>query len=569
MNDADLWELLTKSGIHPDSATAIVRSHRGMNDADLWERLTQNGAAPATATSIVQSRGGSADSDVSLRNVGRALTQGATFGFGDELGLTDRAKESAFKQAHPIIDAIAKMGGGLAAPVAAMAAAPEALAGAGGAAVIGGTMGLLNGAGEADGSLADRAKGAAVGGLLGGAGSAAGYGVAKGLGSLGGAIVDRLKPVRAVARAAQTLIDPDVAANLQKVNDIAPGGASIATAGVPAEGASTSRFVPILRGVGRSPEAGQAAEANILSQQKALEASRSALGNKMDAIKGRVPVTDEVRNAIAKVSEILAPAKRPALQLEIAPEAPAPLETAQSPAPSLRDALNNFRARQTAAYTRNAGTTEQQMARQALERHQAAASVAPISGSRAQPIPDPTPEGYDIQDLRDALSRLRYMSRQAEKRGVEGNGMTLKDITDAERALRGVIYQSAPEFAALDKPYAVVARQLGITDDALEAVQKSRAAHAANAAYGVDPESVGGSLHSRHGVTATLLDRIFTNPAGAADAVSTLLTKPGGPELIQGILTRAPAPRMVGRTAVPLSASTIPALRGLLTPVSP
>src|SRR3954469_17339315 len=53
------------------------------------------------------------DSGISWRDIGRAATQGATFGFGDELGLTDRAKESAFKQGHPVVDFLAKMGGGL------------------------------------------------------------------------------------------------------------------------------------------------------------------------------------------------------------------------------------------------------------------------------------------------------------------------------------------------------------------------------------------------------------------------------------------------------------------------
>lgn len=504
------------------------------------------------------------------RGMGRAATQGATFGFGDELGLTDRAKENAFKTAHPVADFIAKLGGGAVAPIAAMVAAPEALAGAGGAALIGGTAGLLSGAGEADGSLADRAKGAAVGGLLGAAGGTGAHYLAKGAGAVGSAIADAVRPERAVARAAQGLIDPTVAANLAKVNAIAPGGASIAAAGVPAEGTGTSRFLPMLRGVGRNPEAGADAEASFLSQQNALKSSRDALGAKMDAVTGRVPVTADVRAAIDEVGEILSASKRPALKLEVAPEVPPAMETAQSPAPSLRDALANFRDRATAAYTRNSGTVEQRMARQALERHGAESVLSPpITGSRLPDVPQPTPEGYDIQDLRDALSRLRFMSRQAQKRGIEGNGMTLNDINDAERSLKSVIYQHAPEFADLDKPYAVVSRQLGTTEDALEAVQKSRAAHAANEAYGSASESVGGSLHSRHGVVMALFDKLFSNPAGAADAVANLIAKPGGEELLANLMGKAPAKRAVGRVAVPLSASAIPALRGLLTPTSP
>jgi len=60
MDDADLWELLTKHGVQKDSATALVRSHRSMSDADFWERLRHNGASADAATSIVHARGGSA-----------------------------------------------------------------------------------------------------------------------------------------------------------------------------------------------------------------------------------------------------------------------------------------------------------------------------------------------------------------------------------------------------------------------------------------------------------------------------------------------------------------------------
>src|SRR5689334_6212001 len=108
--DADLWESLTRAGIQPDSATAIVSSHRGLSDADLWERLTKNGAAPDAATAIVKSR---QPQQSMAKGVGRALVQGATYNFGDELGLTNRGAEKAFQQAHPIADFLAKMAGGV------------------------------------------------------------------------------------------------------------------------------------------------------------------------------------------------------------------------------------------------------------------------------------------------------------------------------------------------------------------------------------------------------------------------------------------------------------------------
>lgn len=71
-------------------------------------------------------------------------------------------------------------------------------------------------------------------------------------------------------------------------------------------------------------------------------------------------------------------------------EIPAP-ETAQSPAPSTREALQNFRDRQTAAFARNAGTIEQRMARTALERHGAENIVSPPLRGAPTPGVEETP----------------------------------------------------------------------------------------------------------------------------------------------------------------------------------
>src|SRR4051812_30040854 len=100
MNDADLWELLTKNGVASDSATAIVHSHKSQSDADLWERITKNGASPDAATAIVKSRGPQKDTSINARNLLRSAGQGATFGFSDELGLTDRDAQKAFQHDH-------------------------------------------------------------------------------------------------------------------------------------------------------------------------------------------------------------------------------------------------------------------------------------------------------------------------------------------------------------------------------------------------------------------------------------------------------------------------------------
>ncbi len=171
MNPADLWELLTKHGIAPDSATAIVQTHAGMGDADLWERLTQNGASPDAATSIVKARGTpdvsaargasgtfgnepAPDTRVTGTNLGRSFMQGATFNFGDKgMGL-DPAAQKAFQSAHPIANALGEIAGGAVAPIAAATAFPALATGAGALGLMG-TVGALSGAGAADPNAPD------------------------------------------------------------------------------------------------------------------------------------------------------------------------------------------------------------------------------------------------------------------------------------------------------------------------------------------------------------------------------------------------------------------------------
>lgn len=57
------------------------------------------------------------------------------------------------------------------------------------------------------------------------------------------------------------------------------------------------------------------------------------------------------------------------------------MTTAQSPAPSVRDAIDAFQRRLGLSVTRKEGTTAQQMARQSLERHGAEASIPAIRGA--------------------------------------------------------------------------------------------------------------------------------------------------------------------------------------------
>lgn len=463
-------------------------------------RMRAQGAPESDVLAYLQhedslaSAGPPMDTSLSFRNLGRSAVQGATFGWGDELGLTDRAKEAAFKAGHPVADFLAKLGGGIVAPALAVAAAPALGTTLGGAAALGGTMGLLSGAGEADGNLGDRVKGGLLGGGLGAVGGAAGLAAGKVGGSIATKVLDRFHPERAVARAAGGLITPNVAAKLAQVEAIAPGGASIATTSAPQTGARVSRMLPMLRAVGASPTAGASAEASFTRQQTVLETARKALGKQMDALAGDIPAPSQT--VLDQVREVLG-----------------------SKAPSVP------------------------------------------AGAATMPV----------QDARAALSRLRFDARQAAKQGTNANGVRVNDINTARAALQDHIYQHAPGFEALDRPYSTLMDQLGQTGKALKAVQDSRSNYAGNTAFGSTSGSLGGSLpHSSRGFVLDLIDKLMTDKAGAADAVANLIAKPGGPDLVDELLKRMPAASgRYSRFAAPVASTAIPAMRGLLSPSSP
>lgn len=529
-DDADLWEMLTKSGIRPDSATAIVQSHRGMGDADLWERLTKNGASHSAATQIVQSRNSSPDdTNLSLRNVGRSVTQGATFGFGDEMGLTDRAKENAFKAEHPIVDMIAKMAGGVPAAIGATMAAPVLGTTLGGAAALGGGIGLLGGAGDAEGDATDRLESGVKGGLLGVGGGMLGYGASKLIGSGWSALMDRMHPERAVARSAARLIDDPAAvtATMDEMNKLAPGSASVATSTIARDGTDQSRFLQMVRGTGASPAGSRATEAQIVAQRAAIDAGKRALGSQMDALHtSDIPITPAVRDAMDVVRPVLG-GKSPTM-----PPPPLNMHGAVPPTGLQTPAMSAFGAN-------------------------------PV-------IQNPAATTMSLEEARDALSRLRYLSRQQEILGVSANGVTKHDVNVARRALQDVVYAHRPDFAPLDQQYAKLMDHEGATEDLLTQVQRSRSSHGANEAYGSTSGSLGGSLpRGAHGITMDLLDRMFTNKAGAADAVARLIAKPGGPEMVQGLLSQVPKASGLPKYGAPIMAATIPGMRGLLSPTSP
>lgn len=418
------------------------------------------------------------NTDLSFRNLGRSFVQGGTFGWGDELGLTSREGAAAFKAEHPIADFIAKLAGGAVAPAVAVATLPGA-ATLGGAAAIGAGAGMLSGAGEAEGSAMDRVKGGAVGGLLGGGLGVAGYGAGKVLGATGSAVLDRMHPERAVTRAASGVMTPNVASELAKVEAIAPGGASVATA-------APSRFTRMLHGVGASAEAGAKADANFGAQKAALETARKSIGSQMDQIKGTVPADQTI---LSQVSDIL--------------------------------------------------------------------------GAKA---PKPAGATLDVQEARDALSRLRYIERQTAKRGPNANSAQLSDIREARVALQDHIAQHVPGFDDLDKQYAIVSDHLRRTDQAIKTVEQSRANYAATKAFGATPGSVGATIpHSTRGVVADLLDHLLTDREGAARAVTQYLTRSGGASVANPLMVK-PSPSVMPKLGLLTGAALAPRIRGLLSP---
>lgn len=453
-----------------------------------WQAKQGGAPAPAAAPGP--------DTSISWNNLGRSAVQGLTLGSSDEMGLTSRDAQKAFQAAHPIADLGAKVVGGIptaAAATAGLAAAfpewgPLALS-----AAVGGGLGAITGAGEGEGPWNSRSR--IMGGLAGGAGGAVLGPLIHGVGlagmSFGRAVADRINPGRAVARAASSLIDSPAAlgAKMDAVNALAPGGASIASSTVGPESGIT-RFAPLVRGVGANPEAAATVESGLRGQKAALKAGTTSLGAQMDQLGGDLQMTPGLRAALEKAGDVV-----PAKYMPDVPDKNFQL-------------VNPFNPDEPAKYE---------------------------------------PTTVDVQDAKGVLSRLKFMGRQAAKRGVEGNGMTANDINDARGALQDEIYAQRPDFAKLDQGYALLSDQRKQVSGMLKAVERSRGNYAGNEAYGATAGSLGGSLpSSAKNVAMTAIDKILTDRAGAADAVRTLIMQPGGAEKVTKLLA-ATKPGVVSR----------------------
>lgn len=449
------------------------------------EQASQAPAAPAYDTSI------------NTKNLIRSMLQGGMYGFGDEAGVVDPKAYAAFKSAHPIANAIENMIGGAIAPAAAAFALPE-LAGLGGAVALGAGGGALAGAGEGHGGPLDpsRLRGEAIGAPVGAAGALAGYGASKVLGGLGGAIMNRIAPARAgtreVGQAAKDIIDNPaaLAARMKEVNDIVPGGSSPATAAI-APTINRSRFTELSRGVGASPKAGAAAESYVTQQRAALQAGRDALGDQMQRLGGDVTVTPKVRQALFKVRGVLGG------------------KTPEVPAADLTD-------------------------------------PNPLGLEKSTPFQLDEPKAtMSIGELRDALSRLRFLSRGAVKKGLEANGVNTHEIAVARAELQDLLYDPKighPEFASLDRQYAILSNEQRHATQLSKVVEASRGRFPANRAHGLSSTSPGGSLTSKLGAAKAVLSQLVSGPArpAVADATARMVLKPGAS--VADLLAAAPKP---------------------------
>lgn len=516
MGDADLWEMLKQAGIAPDSATAIVQSHKGLSDPDLWERLVQNGAQKDAATRIVQARGGDDDgSSLTLGNAARSLGMGATYGMGSSTSLPsamrlDPAKARAFAKANPTSDFLLRMAGGALAPIAAAAAAPELATGALAAAGTGAAAGAVGAMGEdSDQNIpaSERLKRGAVGAAVGAPLGLLGHGLVAGAIKGGGAIADRLMPARAarnaVSGAAAGLIDDPgaVAARMDEIDKLAPGGSSPASASV-APATAKPWLSRLVRGVGADTDAGRAATTRLTAQADALAKGQKAIGSQIDALNTDVTISPRIRAAMAEAKRVLGGA---------GPELP-PASSASFPAP---------------------------------------AGFQPTSQTYVPPA-----KTVGTADMRDLLSRLSFKMRGLLAQGTDANGVNLHDVAQARAALRSALYGEVKGFQPLDTQYAKLSDELRAVEELMPEVERSRMNHGGNSAYGTTAGSIGGSLpQGAHSVAMTALDNLLAHDKGAAAReVSRAVLAPGDGSVVRNLLKNVPQPW--ARTSAAAKAAT-------------
>lgn len=134
-----------------------------------------------------------------------------------------------------------------------------------------------------------------------------------------------------------------------------------------------------------------------------------------------------------------------------------PIETAQSPAPSLRDAVDNFWTRLGKVATRSEGTTDQQLARRSLERHSAENIVSPsLSGAPPGPrvVSETTSLPPVMPSYRDAVTdyATRSGDMNAFVRGNDAVKSSLSGNIPSGKALLRSTPEALGEWAASGTP---------------------------------------------------------------------------------------------------------------------
>lgn len=263
----------------------IIKQMReaGYTDAQIQEFVAsheQQAAAPPVAAprDATANPAPQAPPPITGRDLAGAALQGATLGYGNELGLTRQPEIDAFAKNHPVASALAKGVGASGLPVLAATAFPALATGAG-ALAMGGAVGGIMASGEAQ---PGQRLAAVPGGVATGV---AGSALAAGLTAGGGRVLSRFMPSRDVARGARQLAGQGTLDRMAAIEEVAPGGSSLATATVP-KGSSTSRFVQMAKELRSNPAAAASAEKALVQQKRALEDGLASLGQQLDKLRG-------------------------------------------------------------------------------------------------------------------------------------------------------------------------------------------------------------------------------------------------------------------------------------------
>lgn len=377
----------------------------------------------------------------------RALTRGQSYGEArNDIRSAEESAPSVVRNANRVIGGVVG--------AAALPGSPVVQG-----ATYGAAGGLLQS--DPDAGVGTRAKDAAIGGTVGAV-----------AGKLGDAGTNLGRIVAAKTLGRQALVRK---AAMQAADKVAYGAAE-------AEAAAAGGTSPAIQSALEQPDIKPFADVIRQSRTHAgsddatvLREAYKLMSERQGSLASRMVNANDFKAGTSLEKADITGAKQELLN---AAEAPTPtgrpaVQTAQSPAPSLRDALANFRDRQTAAYTRNAGTTEQQMARRALERHSAEDVVSPaLQGAPPEEI------------LPGAMPSLRGAVEQHAK--MAGERDAFRAGSDATRRVLGGSKVAGKKLET-NSPEAFLSSILGMTPE--------EAQSALEGTLGRAKEYVGGSAN--------------------------------------------------------------------------